>query len=62
MPIGDRIVSGLGFDVEEDDYRNNETFTEMILKFGNRNRKTPLKRYYILDNIRGTGFVVSVPL
>lgn len=46
----DGVVTGLGFDVNEDSYQNNKTYVEMIKKFKNPQRKTQLKRWIILDN------------
>ena len=43
-------ITGMGFDVEEDDYHSNPIYIEMLSKFGNPKRKTQLKRWYILDH------------
>ena len=57
LPDDDGVPIGLGFDIEEDDYENNKTFIEMLTKFGNPNRKTRLKRWMILDNVKKTVYI-----
>lgn len=43
------ITEAMGFDIEEDDYQNNDIYMEMTKKFCNPKRKTSLKRWHIYD-------------
>ena len=44
-------TTGMGFDIEEDDYRDNKIYAEMIYKFCVSKRKTQLKRWRIFDHV-----------
>ena len=42
----------MGFDIEEDDYRDNKIYAEMIYKFCVSKRKTKLKQWTIIDHVK----------
>ena len=48
-------TTGLGFDIEEDNYEDNKIYKEMIEKFCNAKRKTRLKRWTLLDHVKKHG-------
>lgn len=45
-------TTGMGFDIEEDDYRDNKIYAEMIMKFCVSKRKTKLKQWTIIDHVK----------
>ena len=48
-------TTGMGFDIEEDNYEDNKIYKEMIEKFCNPKRKTRLKRWTLLDHVKKHG-------